>query len=155
MQEMQEIPVLSLGQEDPLEEKMATHSSIFAWKMPSTEEPGGLQALGSQRVGHDWAHTTSFGKPLSVKPPSSSVHFSTSPLASISHFTFVLDFSIDFNFLKYTGNHETECFLGPNEKIDLMFVNISKIFLMYDGLISNWHLGREERDRYRKDGSAY
>ena len=53
MQEMQEIPVLSLGQEDPLEEKMATHSSIFAWKMPWTEEPGGLQAVGSQRVGHD------------------------------------------------------------------------------------------------------
>ena len=40
----------SLGQEDPLEEKMATHSSILAWEMPWTEEPGGLQSTGSQRV---------------------------------------------------------------------------------------------------------
>ena len=45
--------VRSLGQEDPLEEEMATHSSIIAWKIPWTEEPGGLQSTGSQRVGHD------------------------------------------------------------------------------------------------------
>ena len=44
-----------LGQEDPLEKKMATHSSILAWRIPWTEEPGGLQSMGSQRVGHDWA----------------------------------------------------------------------------------------------------
>ena len=43
----------SLGGEDPLEEEMATPSSILAWRIPWTEEPGGLQALGSQRVGHD------------------------------------------------------------------------------------------------------
>ena len=45
--------VRSLGQEDPLEKEMATHSSILAWKIPWTEEPGGLQSMGSQRVGHD------------------------------------------------------------------------------------------------------
>ena len=43
----------SLGQEDPLEESMATHSSILAWRIPWTEEPGGLQLVGSQRVGHN------------------------------------------------------------------------------------------------------
>ena len=43
----------SLGWEDPLEEGMATHSSILAWEIPGTEEPGGLQSMGSQRVGHD------------------------------------------------------------------------------------------------------
>ena len=43
----------SLGREDPLEKEMATHSSILAWKIPWTEEPGGLQSMGSQRVGHD------------------------------------------------------------------------------------------------------
>ena len=43
----------SLGQEDPLEKEMATHSSILAWIIPWTEEPGGLQSMGSQRVGHD------------------------------------------------------------------------------------------------------
>ena len=50
-----EVQVRSLGQEDLLEEEMATHSSIFAWKMPWTEQPGKLQTMGSQRVGHDLA----------------------------------------------------------------------------------------------------
>ena len=45
--------VQSLGQEDPLEKETATHSSIHAWKIPWTEEPGGLQSMGSQRAGHD------------------------------------------------------------------------------------------------------
>ena len=52
---MQEIQVRSLGWEDLLEEEMAAHSSIFAWRIPKTVEPGGLQSTGSQRVGHDWA----------------------------------------------------------------------------------------------------
>ena len=56
---MQETHVRSLGQEDPLEKEMATHNSIFAWKNPWEEEPGGLQSTGSQRVGHD----------LATKPP--------------------------------------------------------------------------------------
>ena len=47
------IQVLSLGWEDPLEKEMATHSSTLAWKIPWTEEPGGLQSMGSQRVGRD------------------------------------------------------------------------------------------------------
>ena len=50
---MQETWVRSLGQEDPLEKEMATHSSILAWRIPWTEELGGLQSTGSQRVGHD------------------------------------------------------------------------------------------------------
>ena len=45
--------VQSLGQEDPLEKEMATHSSILAWRIPWTEEPGGLQSTGSQSVGHN------------------------------------------------------------------------------------------------------
>ena len=48
---MQETWVQSLGWEDPLEEGMATHSSILAWRIPRTEEPGGLQSMGLQRVG--------------------------------------------------------------------------------------------------------
>ena len=50
---MQKTWVQSLGQEDPLEKGIATHSSILAWKIPWTEEPGGLQSMESQRVGHD------------------------------------------------------------------------------------------------------
>ena len=49
VQETQEMPVRSLGQEDPLEKEMATHSSILAWKIPWMEEPGRLQSIGSQR----------------------------------------------------------------------------------------------------------
>ena len=51
--ETEETQVPSLGGEDPLEEGMATHSSALAWRIPWTEEPGGLQSTGSQRVGHD------------------------------------------------------------------------------------------------------
>ena len=51
---MQEMLVWSLGQEDPLEEGMTIHSSILAWRIPWTEEPGRLQSRGSQRVGHNW-----------------------------------------------------------------------------------------------------
>ena len=51
--EMQETWVQSLGQEDPLEKEIATHSSTLAWKIPCTEKPGRLQFMGSQRVGHD------------------------------------------------------------------------------------------------------
>ena len=50
---MLEAWVQSLGQENPLEKEMATHSSILAWKIPWMEEPGGLQSMGPQRVGHE------------------------------------------------------------------------------------------------------
>ena len=53
VQELQETQVQSLGQEDPLEVEMATHSSILAWEIPWTEEPGKQQPMGSQRVRHD------------------------------------------------------------------------------------------------------
>ena len=50
---MQETWVQSLGGEDPLEKEMATHSSVLAWRIPGTEEPGELLSMGSHRVGHD------------------------------------------------------------------------------------------------------
>ena len=53
MPAIRETQVQSLGQGDALEKEIATHSSILAWKIPWTEEPGGLQSVGSQRVGHD------------------------------------------------------------------------------------------------------
>ena len=67
MLETQETLVRSLGQEDPPEEGMATHSSILAWRIPWTEETGSLQSTGSQRVRHDQAHT--FTRASSVKAP--------------------------------------------------------------------------------------
>ena len=59
MQDVQGTRVWSLGQEDPLKKEMATHSSFLAWKIPWTEEPGRLQAIGSQRTRYNWvsAHT--------------------------------------------------------------------------------------------------
>ena len=60
---MQETWVQSLGWEDPLEKGMVTHSSIFAWKIPWTEESGQLQSTGSQRVGHNWVTNTQTPEP--------------------------------------------------------------------------------------------
>ena len=53
MQETREIRGRSVGREDPLEKGMVTHATILAWRIPWTEEPGGLQSMGSQRVGQD------------------------------------------------------------------------------------------------------
>ena len=58
MQETQETWVRFLGQEDSVEEKIVTHSSILAWEIPWTEDPGRLQSMGPQRIGHDWANNT-------------------------------------------------------------------------------------------------
>ena len=55
---MQETRAQSLSREDPLEKEMATYSSIVAWEIPWTEEPGGLYSMGLQRVGHDWVTNT-------------------------------------------------------------------------------------------------
>ena len=52
---IRETQVRSLGWEDPLEKEIASHSSILPWRIPWTEEPGGLQSIGLQKVGHDWA----------------------------------------------------------------------------------------------------
>ena len=69
MQETEETQVRSLGQEDSLEKEMATHSSVLAWKIPWTEEPGGLQSMGSQRVRHDWVttHTHTYTQSIMAK----------------------------------------------------------------------------------------
>ena len=63
---MRETQILSLGQEDPLEKEMATHSSILDWRIPWTDDPGGLHSMGLQRVGHKELHCVAF----------SSLHFS-------------------------------------------------------------------------------
>ena len=63
---MQETQLRSLGQEDPLEKEMVTHSSILAWRIPWTEKPGRLQSMGPQRVRHDWATSLSLSKALVV-----------------------------------------------------------------------------------------
>ena len=63
---MWETQVRSLGWEDPLEKEMATHSSALAWKTPRMEEPGRLQSMGLQRVGHDWATSPHLTSPHSL-----------------------------------------------------------------------------------------
>ena len=73
---MQETQVQSLNQEDPLENRMATHSNISAWRIPWTEEPGGLQSVGSQRVRHDWELTLSFTSPVDISSMSAWTLFS-------------------------------------------------------------------------------
>ena len=71
---MRETWVQSLGGEDLLEKEMATHSSILAWKIPWMEEPGRLQSMGSQRVGHDFTFCPTFG---GIFPKSKFQHMSS------------------------------------------------------------------------------
>ena len=73
MKEPQETWVQSLGREDPLEEEMATCSNILAWKIPWTEDPGGLQFMGLQRVGHSWATKHSTAHALLYRTPTISL----------------------------------------------------------------------------------
>ena len=65
--EMRETWVWFLGQEDPLEKGMATHSSTLAWRIPWTEQPGRLQSMGLQRVGHDWATSLHFSEGIRIQ----------------------------------------------------------------------------------------
>ena len=87
---MWETRVRSLGQEDPLEKAMAPHSSTLAWKIPWTEEPGGLQSTGSQRVGHDWATSL----PLSQSSPISPTPHHTHPRSATLTTTNLLSVSM-------------------------------------------------------------
>ena len=72
---IQETEVGSLGLKDPLEKKMATHPSILAWKIPWTEEPGGLQSTRWQREGHDWVTNTFTFNGLQFQSETSNVYF--------------------------------------------------------------------------------
>ena len=85
---MQETRVQSLGQDDPLEKEMATHSSILAWRIPWTEAPDGLQSMVLQRAGHDWATNTQNGKKLEIQFLSCASYISSAQkphIASSSH----------------------------------------------------------------------
>ena len=79
---MQETWVLSLGQEDPLEEEMATHSSILVWRIPWTEEPGGLQSMGLHKSWTQLSNSTMTTKSLALK-----VHLMLNILKEITHLT--------------------------------------------------------------------
>ena len=79
---MEETKVRSLGWEDSLKKEMATHSSILAWRIPWAEEPDGLQFMGSQRVGHDWA-TNTFTLILKKR---NNFNITLSPSLDIQHF---------------------------------------------------------------------
>ena len=82
----QETQLQSLGEEDPLEEEMAPHSSYLAWRMPWTEEPGGLQSVGLQRAGRHWVTGVNTIKVYVSVLLSQVVPTSSSPTASSSLF---------------------------------------------------------------------
>ena len=91
---VQETQVQSLGEEIPLEKGMATHSSILAWRIPWTEEPGGLQSVGSQRVGHDWVtNTFTFRHIINI-----SLHFYQKSLSLFDNLTTYLGTYLLFSF---------------------------------------------------------
>ena len=94
---MQETWVQSLGPEDPLEKEMTTHSSILAWEIPRTEETGGLQSMGLQRVRHNWVskHQRHSGGTDTKSPP---------PPSECDHC-----FSVSFGNLIISSRHQAMC----------------------------------------------
>ena len=109
---VQETRVRSLGWEDPLEKAMAPHSSTRAWKIPWTEEPGRLQSMGSQRVGHVWA--TSLHSPLSSSP----VHHAYSdPTSLVCDWCFIASEYLSWNLLKKIDKQVRKCSLRGKLKV--------------------------------------
>ena len=94
---MQESWVRSLGWADPLEKEMATHSSTLTWRIPWKEEPGRLQSMGSQRVGHDWATSHTHTQP---QPNHNPFFFLISPFEHVHAFDAVCWSLFGFNFAK-------------------------------------------------------
>ena len=90
---MKEIWVRSLGQEDPLEKVMATHSSTLAWRILWTEEPGRLESMGSQRVGHDWATSLSLYCILLIQYVPCSVYYISTTYFITESFYLVISFT--------------------------------------------------------------
>ena len=116
---MQKTQVWSLGQEDLLEKRMATHSSILAWKIPWTEEPGRLQSMRLQRVRHDWAtsthtHTHERFIPQLLSPPWRSGSGAESSYLFSSHLVPLVN-SIPRGFPKVTSLTQT---LGGEQKMN-------------------------------------
>ena len=130
IQETQEMWVWSLGQKDPLEEEMATHSSIFAWRIPWTEEPGELQSIGSQRVEHDWVtEHTCISQPIKPfrKLPTviSSTPLTLSTASSLYMQTYIFPKAIRSEFLrciptKLKAHIIHLCFLQPFSNLHLL-----------------------------------
>ena len=122
MQETPETWVRSLGREDPLEEEMATHSSVLAWRIPCTEEPGGLQSMGSKKKLDTTEHTanthTHTQMPLTVSP--------TWTVFSLSH---TLDVCAALNYCltaSFTPSHF--CNRDVQFRNDLCFYTFSSVY---------------------------
>ena len=151
---MQETWVWSLGWEDPLEEGMAIHSSILAWRIPWTEEPGGLQSMGSQRVGHDWVtkHSTACICSLPLEPPSPPPpgYYRVRSEFCEPHSKFLLAIyltysNVCFHLTLYI--HPTLSFISPDrvhKSVLYVWVSIAPFIFIYfaaQDLQSLWHSG--------------
>ena len=112
----------SLGQEDPLEKAIATHTSILAWKIPWTEEPGGLQSMGSRRVGHN--QTTDHAHARSSLPVMLTLAFHLS------------------------GPQDSKDFFGQTA-LPLPSHHLPSMFLLNCGLICTWYIGLLNKLRNR------
>ena len=114
------------GQEDPLEEEMATHSTILAWKISQTEETGGLQSTGSQRVGHYSPHMHALGQPLSFEIERNGNWVVIAAASVLFHQLKSLEFEGELTIL----NHKQKGFSGDKKyriQFKLCCLNIYKI----------------------------
>ena len=129
MQEPQETQVQSLGWEDPLAEKMATYSSILAWEIPWTKEPGGLQSMESKRDRHSWAHTCTLATAL-VWPSAISPCWRESCVHNYCHQQEEwICIPLEYIVLKLEQLMEKLCFLkisNENIKVYTSEINVSK-----------------------------
>ena len=133
---MWKIHVRYLGWEDPLEKEMATHSSTLAWKIPWTEEPGGLQSMGSQTVGHDWATSLSFF-------PSKTKNYTVLLMRKYEEVKLVFKYW-DLNTLKFnhifTSKSSLEIVPEINCMKDFFLVNVKILFTCFSQYDFNWEL---------------
>ena len=111
MQKTQKTEVRSLGWDDPLDEEMASlhtnkfHSSILIWKIPWTEEPGGLQSMGSQRIRHNWATNQNFFSPYIYALPLESLFHLHNPSLWVDSFLKARLCWFSFKYLCWEGGH--------------------------------------------------
>ena len=127
---MQEMWVRFLCQEDLLEEEMATYSSVLAWRIPGTGEPGGLPSMGSHRVGHNWSNLAVLGD----NQPYLHTEIKVTLIGAHPPGEYCYHPAVE----KIQSNHRKSCFLGANEEMQRHRLE-KKITIPYD-ITYTWNL---------------
>ena len=143
---MQETRVWSLGREDPLEKEMATHSSVLAWRIPGTGEPGGLPSMGSHRVGHDLAAAAEYiMRSAGLDEAQAGIKIARRNINNLRYTddtTLMAESEEELNSLMMKVKEESE-------KVGLK-LNIQKTKIMASGPITSWEIDEETMETMRE-----